>query len=192
MVLFEFDKILKSKYSNYKINCPEKVSSIQYGTFYQIGIEKIFQIFPFYFSGINLNYVKNAISDEKNKILLFGLGEKFDIKNIVSIIIYRKIKSPICNKYLVLAFGTNERYRNLGYGKNTLDEFIQWIKLNNSLKTVKTCKIILKSLESSFGFYLEYGFVQTDLKSNKIFYKYENARDLSNESEKILEYIIVK
>lgn len=188
MVLFEFDKIMKEKYINYKTNKLEKIQGIEYEQFYQIGIEKITEIFHFYFSGINQKYIIQIVQDKKNKILFSCIDEKFNLKNITSLLIYHKTKTTEFNKYYVLALGTHERFRKFGYGKVIIDDFVNWIKLKNKSELKK--KILLKSLESSLKFYLEYGFVSTELEHNRLFFKYETTNELKTNPEKILELII--
>lgn len=190
-MLYELEKILKKKYLYYKKNNRKKIGSIEINNFYKIGIEKISVIFPFYFTGINQNYINQIVENSNNKILLSCLSDKFDIKNISSILIYHKIKLKEKIKYYILLLGTNERFRQFGYGKVILDEFIEWIKLKNNTMN-KEIKIILKSVETSINFYLGYGFVQSisELKSNKLFYKYENTDELKTNQDKILEYYI--
>jgi hypothetical protein len=194
MVLFEFDKIMREKYNNYKTNKPETVMGIEFEQFYQIGLEQITEIFHFYFTGINPIYVIRIVQDTKNKIIFSCIDEKFNLKNVTSILVYHKTKpsnktklleniKPI--KYYVLVLGTHERFRKFGYGKIIIDEFVQWIKQTDN--SVLSKKILLKSLESSLKFYQEYGFVCSELEPNKLFYKYENADELKNNQEKILE-----
>ena len=81
--------------------------------------------------------------------------------------------------------GTHERFRKYGYGKVILDEFIEFIKKLN--KSNKKIKILLKSLESSMGFYISNGFIQSELKSNRLFFKYETINELKLGKEQILE-----
>ena len=106
----------------------------------------------------------------------------------MSIIIFHKTQTKDKIKYYILGFGIHKRLRKYGYGKNSLDEFIIWIKQNN--KSDKQKILLLKSIESSVNFYLTFGFVQTNLISNKLFYKYEPNNELKFNQEKILEYVI--
>lgn len=70
-----------------------------------------------------------------------------------------------------------------------MDKFINWIKI--STNGDKQRILLLKSIETSMSFYLSYGFVLTNLASNKLFYKYEPRDELKSNKEKILEYVIV-
>ena len=188
MVLFELNKIIKNKYNYYRINQPNKITNINYDKFYQIGIEKIRKIFPFYFSGINQDYIDYILRNTNNKIILSCIDDNFDLKNISSILIYHKTKTQKFIKYYILLLGTHERNRNLGYGKVIIDEFIEWLKITD--KSILTKKILLKSVKSSLKFYIDYGFLQSELESNKLFYKYESTKELKSNIENLLEFII--
>lgn len=185
MVLFEFDKIVKSKYKNY-IN--KSGSSIDFEEFKKKCLTSISKIFYLYFTGISADYINNILMNNKVRILMLCVNDKFSFQNIISIIIYHKTSSMDKIKYYLLAYGIHKKFRKYGYGKYSLDEFIDWIKIstNNNKQRI----ILLKSLESSMSFYLSYGFVLTDLASNKLFYKYEPNDELKSNQEKILEYSI--
>ena len=179
-MIFDFEKIIKNKYN--------KLYS--YEEYKKKSIEKLMMISSNYFTGISENYLKSILSNDKIKILFVTIGQKLITNDIVSIIIYQQTQSVDKIKYYILSFGIHKKLRKYGYGKNSLDEFIQWIKQNN-----KSCKkkiLLLKSIESSLKFYLTYGFIQAELKSNKLFYKYEPKNELKLNQEKILEFEIDK
>jgi GNAT superfamily N-acetyltransferase len=171
MVLLEFDKIIKDKYDIYIKK--KNLNSISFDEFKSNGLKIFSKLFPFYFSGINQNYIQNILYLNKTCIIVYCIGHKFDIKNITSILIYNKTISFEITKYYILLLGTHERFRNYGYGKIILDEFIEFVKKSNKLN--KNIKILLKSLKKSFEFYISNGFVEKDgfvekeLKSNKLF-----------------------
>lgn len=181
MTLFEFEKIIKEKFNNSN-------KELDYWNYYLFATELIKKIFPFYFSKINVKYIENLLSNKNNKLIVFCIDNKFIVKNITSILIYHKTIHKKISKYYILALGSHERVRKYGYGKILLDEFIEWIKLNDNSSNSK--QILLKSLESSMGFYLDYGFCCAELKSNKLFYKYESVQELTSNKEKILCYNI--
>jgi hypothetical protein len=185
MVLFEFDKIIKDKYDIHNLN--NVTQQISFDEFKSNGLKQFSKIFPFYFSGINEKYIGNILYSDKTHILVSCIDNKFNIKNITSILIFHKTNSSKLIKYYILLLGTHERFRKYGYGKVILDEFIEFVKKFN--KSEKKIKILLKSLESSMRFYLSNGFVQTqsELKSNKLFFKYETQSELKLNQEKILE-----
>lgn len=185
MVLFEFNKIIKSKYKNY-IN--KSSSSIDFEEFKKKCLISISKIFYLYFTGISLDYIKNILTNNKIRILVVCIDKNFCFQNIISIIIYHKTITKNKIKYYLLAYGIHEKFRKYGYGKYSLDEFVDWIKIttNNNKQRI----LLLKSIESSMNFYLSYGFVLTDLSSNKLFYKYEPNMELKSNQEKILEYVI--
>jgi hypothetical protein len=190
MVLFEFDKIIKDKYDKYINNNNNNIDNIiiSFDEFKSKGYKQFSKIFPFYFSGIGQNYIDNILHSEKTHILVSCIDNKFNIKNITSILIFHKTKSNDLSKYYILLLGTHEQFRKYGYGKLILDEFIEFV--NKSNKSKKKIKILLKSLESSVGFYLSNGFVKSELKSNKLFFKYEMPNELKLNKEKILEFNI--
>ena len=66
-----------------------------------------------------------------------------------------------------------------------MDEFVEFVKISN--KSNKKIKILLKSLQKSLNFYLGNGFIESELKPNRLFYKYETAKELKLNEEKILE-----
>lgn len=180
-MIFDFEKIIKKKYKHNKL--------IHFDEYKKISIEKLLIITPNYFMGISENYIKSIlINNTKLKILLITIGQKLITKDIVSIIICHKTQTKNKIKYYILGFGIHKRLRKYGYGKNSLDEFINWIKLNN--KSDKQKSLLLKSIESSFDFYVKYGFVQAELKLNKLFYKYEPNNEIKLNKEKILEFLI--
>jgi GNAT superfamily N-acetyltransferase len=199
MVLFRFDDIIKNKYKVYKEKNNNK-EIICFDEFRTNGLEQFSKFLPFYFSGINQNYIQNILLSEKTHIIISCIDNVFSIKNSTSMLIYHKTKSSNCVKYYILLLGTHERFRKFGYGTIVLDEFIEYVKKTNPNKNKKTNpnknkktnpnknkKILLKSLESSMSFYFSYGFVQSELKPNKLFYKYETSDELKSNQEKILE-----
>ena len=179
-MIFDFDKIIKKKYMYNKLYLYEEYK--------KKSIEKIMMMTPNYFTGISEKYIKLILSNNKIKILFITIGPKLTTNDIVSIIIYQKTETINKLKFYILGFGIHKKLRKYGYGKNSLDEFINWIKHNN--KSSKQKILLLKSLESSLKFYIVYGFIKTDLTSNKLFYKYEPKNELKLNQEKILEYKI--
>lgn len=183
MIIFDFDKIIKKKYLTRSSNY-DKLSFEEYK---KLGLEKIIKLFSLYFTGISENYIQKIFDDNNRvKILLFAMGQKFVSHEIISIIIYHKTILSDKIKYYVLCFGTHYRLRKYGYGKYSLDEFINWIKIKD--KSDKQKIILLKSVESSLKFYLTYGFKKANLSLNKLFFKYEPIDELKLNQEKILEY----
>lgn len=186
MVLYEFNKIIKSKYKKY-IN--KTSSPTDFEEFKKKCLISISKIFYLYFTGISEDYIDNILTNDKVRISLICVNEKFSFQNIISIIIYHKTSSGNKIKYYVLAYGIHKKFRKYGYGKYSLDEFINWIKISTNGDKQKI--LLLKSIETSMSFYLSYGFILSDLASNKLFYKYEPRDELKSNKEKILEYKIV-
>ena len=181
-MIFEFEKIIKNKYN--KILC-SKMSFCEYK---KKCMNTLLKITPLYFTEISEEYIENLCRDNKMQILFFTMGNELVQNDIVSIIIFRKIKYENKTKYYVLCFGTHKKLRNIGYGKNSLDEFIIWISKNDH--HIKYKSILVKSVESSLDFYKNYGFINTNLMINKLFFKYEPSDELKNNKKKILEFII--
>jgi len=182
MAIYAFDKIIKNKFKT--INN----KFISYYEYKKKCIEKVYLLSKLYFTGISENYIKTLLSNNKIKILFVTIGQKFNPNDIVSIIIYHKTISNNIIKYYILCFGIHKKFRKYGYGKFSLDEFVEWIKIND--KSNKQKNILLKSVESSLIFYKTYGFVKSDLIQNKLFFKYEPNDELKNNLDKILEFKI--
>ncbi len=185
MSVFVFDKIVKKRFG--KIN--DKILNLTFNEYKNKWIKKIFLISQLYFSGISENYIKTLLEkNNKIKILFITIGQKFNFNDVVAIIILHKTLSKNKNKYYILCFGIHRRFRKFGYGKFSLDKLIEWIKLIDKSKKEKF--ILLKSIESSLSFYKTYGFVQSNLTQNKLFFKYEPINELKSNQDKILEFKI--
>lgn len=122
MVLFEFDKIINSKYKKYSKNN----QSINFEKFKKIGLIKISKIFDLYLTGIDKDYIKNILESNKVKLIFICLENNFKLSNIISIIIYHKTSTINIIKYYILAFGIHKKFRQYGYGKYSLDELTEF------------------------------------------------------------------
>jgi len=182
MVLFELNDIIKEKYNNYIKNNSVKISYEEYKL---KALNQFSKIFLFYFNNINKKYIDNILYLNNIHIIIYCIDNSFNKKNITSILIYYKTTSLKLDKYYILLLGTHERFRNYGYGKVILHEFIESIKQINRYE--KKIKILVKSLERSIKFYYEYGFIQSELKTNKFFYNFETTKELNSNKDKILE-----
>lgn len=191
MVLFELDQIVNSKFEIYKKKNINIENNYDFNTFKIKCIEKIKTIFPNYFTKITQEYIDNILSNKNIQIIFSCLDTKFSISNITSILIYHKTKSSKLTKYYVLILGTHKKFRKYGYGKLILDEFVEFVK-NSKTNQDNKIKILLKSLDSSLNFYLNYGFIicTDNLNTNRLFYKYEPVYELKDNKEKILELFI--
>lgn len=193
MVLFKLDKIIKKKYENHVNITQEQKEKLNYNEFKIKALDIFSSILVFYFSGINQKYIKNILYSEKTNIFISCIDNKFNPKNITSILMCHKTESSNVIKYYILLLGTHERFRKFGYGRVILDEFVDYIKKKyNKTNNKRKIKILLKSLESSVNFYLNYGFVKSNTKlvTNKLFYKYETLSELKLNQDKILEFEI--
>jgi len=132
-----------------------------------------------YSNNINEKYIEIIKKDEKNKMIISCIDN--DKNNITSFIIYRKIVLKTEIKFIILLISVHEEFRNNGYGKIILDEFIDYIK---KIKTKKPINIIVHPLDSSEFFFINYGFVKIEksrflkeyegwkIDSHKLIYKY--------------------
>jgi len=147
----------------------------------------IYKVKPFLFEldyskysdNINEKYIEIIKKDKKNKMIISCIDN--DKNNITSFIIYRKIILKTEIKFIILLISVHEEFRNNGYGKIILDEFIDYIK---KIKTKKPINIIVHPLDSSEFFFINYGFVKIEksrflkeyegwkIDSHKLIYKY--------------------
>jgi ribosomal protein S18 acetylase RimI-like enzyme len=155
-MLIDFLDIVKKKYSD------------NYLHYFDIGKNMIFNILKTdYIDNINENFIDNILNSNNIKIIFYLHNNKFSIKNSIGISVYCIIQNNIDIKFYLLLFGINKKYRNLGYGTDFLNLFINYCKsFNNPLNKNKS--IILHSLDSSYEFYKSLGFI--DVNEEK--YKY--------------------
>lgn len=124
-----------------------------------------------YTENLNEKFIKNILNDNKNKIIFQNIDYKMNNYNNTSILIYRKVYYKGVNKYYILLLGTHKDFRNLGYGKLLLDEFINY--LNKKDKNQEKI-IYLNSVKESINFYIKYGFKKTNQNIiNNLFFYYE-------------------
>ena len=179
-MIFFFDNLIKEKYNNI----------ISYEEYYNNKKIIICKLIKSFVENINEKFVDIILNDNKNKIIIHNIDSKFNLWNITAFIIYHKVISKKIIKYYILLIGVNPDLRNLGYGKIILDEFVNWIKINEINNITKKIKIILNSIDSSIDFYKIYGFIKTEEKNykHKLFFKYEPY--YINNNYEILELII--
>lgn len=127
-----------------------------------------------YSNNINDKYLKIIKDDNKNKMMICCIDN--NEYNITSFIIYRKIILKNEINFIILLISVHEEFRNNGYGKIILDEFIEYINLNT--KTEKHINIIIHSLESSEIFFINYGFEK--IKNSRFLKIYEGWKSNSD------------
>jgi len=113
-----------------------------------------------YLENINNKYIKNILS--KNKILFYNIDSIFDIKNVTTILVYKQKEHDNIIIYYILLLGTHKDIRNVGYGNNMLNEFIEMV---SKKKRKMNKKIIIESVIDSIKFYEKFGFIEIDNKN---------------------------
>jgi hypothetical protein len=164
-MLHTYEDILENKYINLDIQ-------ISYRNYIINEKESLkYKLKDLYLENINFDYIDIILSDKKNKIICHNIDNYYNKKNITSILIYQM---SIFNGeiiYYIFLLGTHVYFRNLGYGKIILDEFIQKVKLEY-LDYQKI--IVLKSLIPNIEFYEFFGFIKLcDYDKYNLFDKYE-------------------
>lgn len=125
-------------------------------------------------SNINEKYIDLLLNDHKINLYLFNIDGFLHDDNNLGFIFIRKTYSKKQHLYYLLLIGIHPEFRNLGYGKMILDDFIQSIKINNT----KQYYMIVHSTQNNLNFYIQYGFqISLSPKKYKIIYQYENYND---------------
>lgn len=139
--------------------------------------EKYFKVYKFIekmCNNIEEEYIQRICSDKNNHILLYSINNelsKYSIKNeIIGFIIYRIILNTKDVKRIYISlFSIHPEMRNVGYGENILNEFIEKMR-----KEGQILELVLLSLPSSVNFYKKNDFFTT---SNKFISNHEQIDD---------------
>ena len=129
----------------------------------EIDRNDFYDMFNDYFENITKEYIEYLLRDKNNHILFYCIDNVFTKSNIVSLLIYHKIYVKKNDKCYILLLATQQNFRNMGYGKVFLDEFIEFMKKK------KDITIYLKATEKSKNFYISYGFIEENIKGKKLF-----------------------
>jgi ribosomal protein S18 acetylase RimI-like enzyme len=133
-----------------------------------------------YTENINEKYIENIKNDKKNRIIIHCIDTHYidnnslntnsinKLSNITSFLIYRKVTLSTTINIYILLIGVHLELRKIGYGKILLDEFIESLK---KMKTKKNINIILRSLDTSENFFINYGF--KNLEKSKFLKEFE-------------------
>lgn len=177
-MIFTYNELIKEKL---------KKSQKSYYELYNTGLIKLIPLIKLCADNINEKFIDRIFNISNNiEILIYTNCNEFKLTNIIGFIIYdktckRQIKE---DKIYLLLLCINSIYREYGYGKIFMTEFIEFIiKLNKNQK-----KIILHPLESTYNFYKSIGFTQTKDKIYK-FKKLFNY-ELYNKNKIIFELCI--
>lgn len=145
-MIFTYSSIIKNKLKN---------NNELYLDYYMKGLNAIKQFIIFSAGNINENFIDGLIQNKNIQIVFYLSDTKFSLKHCKGIIIYERVYNPKNkeNKIYLLLLTINKHFRNYGYGKHFMGEFITHVeKLNLSNK-----RLILHSISSSVEFYKSLG-----------------------------------
>ncbi len=142
--------------------------------------EMIFTYFAY--SVIGLDYIKNLLEYETNKIAFYCIdNDEFNIRNCPSCMIYAKNGTD----YYIMIICTLKKFRNLGYATMLLKGFIDNIK-----QTGQSCKIILSALDDVVSYYQHLGFEAVDYTLENYPYLLQFEKFDSDKMYTVMEYVI--
>lgn len=177
-MLFDYESVITDLFlKKNNLKCVKNTSK----KFKEYKKSKLLNRFPyvnkFTKDSFNSGYVTGLCDDNKNKILSFSIGSDPSLNNIPTIIIHRKLfKNRNKLRYVILLIVTKLEFRNLGYGKNAIDEYISYIYKKN-----KKLEIILHSLKKAERFYLSLGFFR--IETNKYLESLEGLKNNKGDNE---------
>ena len=181
-MIFRFDEVYDYKYL--LKNKLQKINrkSQSYKDYKKNIINAKIKLTKTYASNINDKFIKRICKDKLNKIIFYGMNSELSCNELTSIIIYRKTAAN-SNKirFVIMLIAVHPDVRNVGYGKITLTEFINFIYKKN-----KMLEIFLHSLDTSLNFYYNFGFKK--INKNNFIQNYEGVED--DEEFHILKYVL--
>jgi ribosomal protein S18 acetylase RimI-like enzyme len=157
-MIFLLSKIIKDKLKKKLKEKHIKYNKEIYKYYFDIYVKKISNIIKTFADTINEKYIDLILNSNNIDIILYGINNNFNIKNIIGFIIFSKTGVKQDKIYLLLICIQKE-YREYGYGKSFIGEFIDFINksltFNNKYK-----QIITHSICKSIEFYKSTGFIQ--------------------------------
>ena len=127
-----------------------------------------------YANNICDDFINRICEDKLNKIIFYGMNSKFNFDELTTIIIYRKTISNFKkDRFIIMLIAVHPKVRNLGYGKLTINNFINYFYKKN-----KILEIFLHSLNTSLNFYINLGFKK--IKKNNFIINYEGIKNEKN------------
>lgn len=172
-MIFLYSSIIKNKLNKlYNLKKLNKYDNNTYNYYYKLGLEQIIPILKEYADTINETFLEKLIYQDDIDIMFYSSNTEFALKNCQGIIIWTKtLNSSKEEKIYLLLLCIQKYYRKYGYGTVFLQEFIEFIKIQNT----KSKRIILHSIETSVNFYKSVGFTEVpDKPSNyKKLFKFE-------------------
>lgn len=143
---------------------------------------------------ISNNYICDILSCENTEIMFYSFDnsneDNVDLNNCPCCLIYKIQKTEDEINVFIMFLATKYRFRNLGYAKIFLNEFMDFIvcQHKNEYNVFKNINIILDSIESSVCFYEKIGFEWVDTDK----YNIDLNIDIENENYSVEHFIMVK
>jgi len=182
-MIFRFDEVYDYKYL--LKNKLQKINrkSQSYKDYKKNILNAKIKLTKTYASNINDKFIRRICKDRLNKIIFYGMNSDINYNELASIIIYRKTTANSKKiRFVIMLIAVHPEVRNVGYGKITLNEFINFIYKKN-----KKLEIFLHSLDTSLYFYFNFGFKK--INKNNFIQNYEGVED-DEEEFHILKYVI--
>ena len=124
-------------------------------------------------NNINQKYI-DKVCKSNNRILFLSKTGLINYDDIIATIIDKKIlkvKGKI--RYAIFIFAVLPKYRNMGYGRNSLVKYYNFIKKSN-----KIIEIVLHSISESIEFYVKVGY--KEIKINFFLQYFEGLKESDN------------
>jgi len=135
-----------------------------------------------YAGNINDKFITRICKDRLNKFIFYGMNSELSFNELSSIVIYRKTVADSKKiRLVIMLIAVHPDLRNCGYGKITLNEFINFVYKKN-----KIIEIFLHSLDTSLYFYFNFGFKK--INTNNFIQSYEGVND--EDEFHILKYVL--
>jgi|LauGreDrversion4_2_1035121.scaffolds.fasta_scaffold98319_2 GNAT superfamily N-acetyltransferase len=154
--------------------------------------EDIDMLFTYFtFSIIGLDYIKNILKFQSNRVAFYCLEDVFDIRKCTSAMIYSKQTRNTggCIIYYIMMICTQPEYKKMGFATKLLNGFVEKVRKETENANVPV-KIILSSLDDVVSYYQKYGFEVVDCSMENYpylasFEKYDETKIYT-----IMEFVI--
>ena len=126
--------------------------------------EDVDMLFTYFaFSIIGLDYIKNLLKYQSNRVAFYCMEEVFDIRKCTSAMIYSKQTRNTGGSiiYYIMMICTQPEYKNMGFATKLLNGFVEKVR-NETHNANVPVKIILSSLDDVVSYYQKYGFEVVD------------------------------
>lgn len=126
--------------------------------------EDVDMLFTYFaFSIIGLDYIKNLLKYQSNRVAFYCLEDTFDIRKCTSAMIYSKQTRNTGGSiiYYIMMICTQPEYKKMGFATKLLNGFVEKVR-NDTQNADVPVKIILSSLDDVVSYYQKYGFEVVD------------------------------